>query len=922
MINRRSDESPSDSSEPTIDAPSFVDRGGDRSDFFLTEQLALPYQLAQYRLEEEVGQGGMGVVYKATHPQHQTVAVKLLKHGILGTLEEKKRFRKEAILHAQIESDHVVKQIEFCCNDRLDFIVSEYISGPNLESVISRVFELGMDTSLKLIRDVLAGVSDLHRQGILHRDVKPSNVLLTLRNASDSAFSSDQFVKASLTDFGLARHISQSQSLAMTQTHATLGTPMYMAPEQFGGQDVGPASDVYSVGCTLYHLLTGRPPFQSKNATQVALMHRQETPRNLKRINPNVSDVLNHVVLKSLLKEPRARYPDGSAMLADIEAILHHEPTRFAAFPAIPETNFKTYTFEKTFDCPPDRVWPYVAETDRFNRAMGLPAPEFTFEGKGLTRKLMARTNFNGLKVEWREHPFEWIVNQRMSVLREFESGPFRWVANTVILEELADNRTRLIHEFQVRPQGWFGKVFTPVQFGFMTPRDLGRVYAEIEKLATRTDGFACDAAIPSKNNSQTDAKLLYQAVDQLTASGHPSKSTSALARYLNQSSDSSVSRIQPLVLARQLKLDTQSFLTLCFDAHDCELLVVCWDIVCPVCQLATATVESLQKLESHQYCQVCELEFPTDFANSVELIFSIHPRIRAVDRRTYCVGGPFHSPHVLAQIQLSNNQVEQVQIPFEPGRYLARSPQLESKATLWARDTDGKDTLNLALPLPSNSDQTVATGLLPCSFSNASQRSLMVRLERSVDRQHAVTVEQLFENSEFRSRFESQWRSLDEVVHNIFGFILAIRSEAIEELISRVGESNASQIWNQFVDSWNEHFGRMSSVATTFDQVIAVGVSDWPRAIGIVAFVKKFMHDKSPFSLVLSQANYQVSGRPPTRRFFGKTIRNVTAMSQRLHDGQLLIHRSLVDDELRNSVVAEQEQAFDDAFMVFTIGS
>ena len=447
----------------------------------------LPLKFAGYTLLKKIGEGGAGIVFLANpDPEnssasgYKNVALKMMRPETLARGRAVMRFEKESRLHSEIECPFVTKHLEFGSDRGVYFIASEFAEGCSLDKIIKRFSGLPAKESLRIIVDLLKALAAMHTSGLIHRDVKPANIIANFQNrsATDKNWPSDckgdlgEFAMAKLTDFGLARHVEQSESLAMTHQRTTLGTPLYMAPEQhFESRAVDARADVYAVGVTLYQMLAGKTPFSSNEHVELAEMHRIERPDSLAIARSGISEAINSVVMKALEKDPNLRYQHAHEMLADVERILDNQPIALSIQSKTPDAahrSVKRYDFQWTLNAPPNLLWPLVADTDRFNRAIGLPAANFSYDHSDGRLSVFGDTKFNGMKIRWREHPFQWICERELSVLREFESGPFEWLKSTVELEPLVDKRTRLIHRIEVKPRGWFGRMLTPIQFGVL----------------------------------------------------------------------------------------------------------------------------------------------------------------------------------------------------------------------------------------------------------------------------------------------------------------------------------------------------------------------------------------------------------------------------------------------------------------------
>lgn len=270
-----------------------------------------------YELLEELGRGGMGVVSRARESRRgRIVAIKRLLRGPESSAEDIERFRHEAQSASHLAHPHVVPVFQVGEHDDQPFFTMQYVEGTTLARKLADGPMPAADAA-RLLLPVCRAIHYAHERGVVHRDLKPSNILI------------DRQGHPYVSDFGLARRVDVDPSL--TPSGALLGTPSYMAPEQAGNSSggkaaVGPAGDVYSLGAILYHMLTGRPPFQAATPAETILLALEHDPIPPRALNPRVSPDIEMIALKCLQKSPAFRYPTAAALADDLDAFLRGDP--------------------------------------------------------------------------------------------------------------------------------------------------------------------------------------------------------------------------------------------------------------------------------------------------------------------------------------------------------------------------------------------------------------------------------------------------------------------------------------------------------------------------------------------------------------------------------------------------------------------
>jgi len=308
---------------------------------------ALPTVLAErYQLDRSLGNGGMGEVFEATDlTLHRNVAVKLLSPSLVQDEPARARFLREARALAQVNSPHVVAVYDAGEDAERPYLVMELVEGTTLEHELERAGRLEPPRAVAIAKDIASGLASAHEQGIVHRDVKPSNVFLTPSDA------------AKIGDFGIAR--LERPDATLTLTGQTFGSPPYVAPEQATGGKVDARADLYSLGCVLFQMLVGRRPFSGDDAVSLVYQHVHTTPPRVDSLHPEVPVALGDLVAGLMAKDPDDR-PDSAE---EVRRALESVPTEavVTATATVPVTATAVLPRRAQADRRRKPWWPLVA---------------------------------------------------------------------------------------------------------------------------------------------------------------------------------------------------------------------------------------------------------------------------------------------------------------------------------------------------------------------------------------------------------------------------------------------------------------------------------------------------------------------------------------------------------------------------------
>jgi serine/threonine protein kinase/Flp pilus assembly protein TadD len=273
----------------------------------------------KYQIIEELGQGGMGRVYKALDTTvNEKVALKLIKPEIAVDKKTIERFKNELKFARKIRHKNVCQMYDLNTEEGSYYITMEYVTGQDLKGLIRQSGRLAVETGISITKQICDGLEEAHRLGVVHRDLKPSNIMI------------DRDGSARIMDFGIARSVERK---GLTGAGVMIGTPEYMSPEQVESKETDQRSDIYSLGVILYEMVTGRVPFEGDTPFTVGVKHKSETPTDPKELNAQIPEDLSRVIMKCLEKDKEKRYQDAGEVRAEIARIEEGMPTAVREIP-------------------------------------------------------------------------------------------------------------------------------------------------------------------------------------------------------------------------------------------------------------------------------------------------------------------------------------------------------------------------------------------------------------------------------------------------------------------------------------------------------------------------------------------------------------------------------------------------------------
>jgi class 3 adenylate cyclase len=398
-----------------------------------------------------------------------------------------------------------------------------------------------------------------------------------------------------------------------------------------------------------------------------------------------------------------------------------------------------------TLASPPKDVWPLITDTDRTNRLVSTSAEFKPLEGKGSARFLVS-TRAGGFAMEYEEAPFEWTVNKRMSVYRKMRSGPLRSYTYALELVPTTDGGTTATIRVELEPRHW---LLSPI-----VKLSAGKTVQNIVDLASAIDAHLRDGA-PSpylKPISPANEERLAYADRELQKRGLDAKAVATVLDLVRTGPDADLVRIRPFELASDKGIDDREMLRTLLHATTLGVVELRWALICPSCRTANDQANSLAEIGNDSHCQLCDITYGIELDRAVEATFRPHPSVREVHDRMFCVGGPWRTPHVLAQTNIDAHGTRDLEAPAEPGRYrlFARGGSVASVDV----EVGASDATSTKLGAQWNPAELRVAPNAKINVTNDGDDPLHVKLERLGYASRAATAHVVTTMSEFRRLF------------------------------------------------------------------------------------------------------------------------------------------------------------------------
>jgi serine/threonine protein kinase len=848
---------------------------------------AAPPVVAGYDLIRTIGRGGMGVVWEALeHRFDRRVAVKV-QAATLQSPTTKDELWAEAFVAARIGDPGIVRVLDVGVTlDEHPYYSMELVDGTDLAGVLADG-ALVPSTAVGIAADIARAVAAAHEHGGIHRDLKPRNVII------------DSTGRARVLDFGIAYNMHAG---ADRYAGMLAGSPSYMAPEQAKGLAVTPQTDIFAIGVMLHEMLTGERPFLGASREGLLEAIAKHEPPLPSAKNPKVHPDLDAVVARCLAKAPEGRFVTARSLFETLRAIAEGRAVDAAAGATRPRTGSmkastippidrprrddakKHMTWSWRMSASPATLWPFVANTDRFNRAIGQSPVAFTDEPNptgGATRTGEMRVL--GMAMRWREYPFEWVKDQEHSVFRWYRSGPLSALWNRVRLVPIEGGGTELHHEMGLTPRGVIGQVAAFVEANKLG-QSLDRFYKHLDSVVSA--GGHADPFEPPHVATPEQRKAVSDICARLHEEGFDSVVVEKLAMHLLTAPDTAIGTLRPYELADAWGAERAHVLDAMMHAAHEGLLEATWDVVCPKCLLAHESLRELAQVTRVGTCKACASSFERDLRESVELVFTPHPNIRSIERATYCAGAPALRPHVLAQQVLDPGEERTITLDLPRGAYRIAGGVAKVAAELVSSAVGFETTVTAHADgerieaRPS----IVRAGKVTVVMRNESAHEETMRIEVPGARVDAVSASTAMTHPSFRELFSGQLLAHGEHVRVSQLAFVFVEIVGRDTLFNRVGDEAAcAELTRLDAIVQEEARGYGGTVVPSAIDLLVIAFPTAPRAFQAAIAMRKRVDEANLSALVaiaLHDGRCLALTRDGKAEFFGET----------LHRGQVLL--------------------------------
>lgn len=415
------------------------------------------------------------------------------------------------------------------------------------------------------------------------------------------------------------------------------------------------------------------------------------------------------------------------------------------------------YKWEWELQSSPEELWPLVSDTNRFDRDTGVPALKHLEPGKRLANaRLQFRQRVFGLPLDYVQEPYEWVYPYQYGVVRHYKRGPLAMMDVQVRFEPNHKGGTTCTYHVAVRARNIFGLAGIPIMIGRLFAQRFEKTFRSYDRMVV--SGKPLQMQRQRVEFAPGGHERLTAHKERLLAEGSDPVLVARLAQLIETRDAISLARIRPYELADAWQVERRSVLELCLLATRVGLLEFQWDLMCPLCRNARASSSALGDVRSTVHCDTCNIDFSANFERSVELTFCPNPAVRPIDRKSYCIGGPVDTPHVIIQQILAPRGNRTVSTVFEPGRYRVRV--LEGTGGQFFRSEMGASQYKISFAVYRDGwpgDEPVVHQQPEITFENQTDEEQLLILERMAWTDQAATAAEVIVLQRFRDLFANE---------------------------------------------------------------------------------------------------------------------------------------------------------------------
>jgi class 3 adenylate cyclase len=577
------------------------------------------------------------------------------------------------------------------------------------------------------------------------------------------------------------------------------------------------------------------------------------------------------------------------------------------------------YHWEYNLKASPEKLWPFVADTNRFNRDTSMPsvAPAKTARERLRNARRRLRLSMYGMAVEWEEQPFEWIKPARFGVARTYSKGPITEMRALAELTPRADGGTNLSYDVRVKPRTLLGALLVSLQLKFSSARRFANAFRNYDEIA------ATELAMPAESEVELDSATvdrLQVISEKLIAAGAAAAVVDQLVKFIGTADEFALARIRPYALADEWKLPRRAVLEACLRSTRFGLLDLQWELLCPLCRGAGETGKSLSEISSQVHCETCRIDFTVNFDRFVEVTFRPNALLRQIQSQNFCMGSPQKTPHIVAQQLLPAHSERVLSLPLEPGRYRLRALELSGGQDVSVSEDDqGQPAASVTIAeagWPVHELKLAQQSSL--KLENATGAEQLLILERLAWSDQSATAAEVTALQMFRDLFASEALRPGEQIS--VGTLTVLFTDL----------RNSTQLYREIGDA--TAFGRVMNHFDVLKKVIAEEDGALVKTIGD-AVMAVFRRPASALKAMLSAQEMLAApphgNAPLTLKagvhtgpciavtlndrldYFGSTV-NMAARLESLSTGNdVIISHALYDDpEVREFLASENLQA------------